>query len=90
MEILTAADSEVVWSRSMASVAICTAVSKPKVSSVADRSLSIVLGTPTVCTPWSNSFEATPSVSSPPMATSASTPCAASVAFTASTPPSTL
>ena len=28
-------------------VAICTAVSKPNVSSVADRSLSIVFGTPT-------------------------------------------
>ena len=31
----------------MASVATCTAVSKPKVRSVAPRSLSIVFGTPT-------------------------------------------
>ena len=40
-------DSAVVCSRSMASTAICTAVSKPKVSSVPERSLSMVLGTPT-------------------------------------------
>ena len=39
-------DSAVVCSRSMASVAICTAVSKPKVMSVPARSLSIVFGTP--------------------------------------------
>ena len=39
-------DSAVVCSRSMASTAICTAVSKPKVSSVPERSLSMVLGTP--------------------------------------------
>ena len=39
--------SAVVCSRSMASTQICTAVSKPKVSSVAERSLSIVFGTPT-------------------------------------------
>ena len=38
--------SAVVWSRSIASVAICTAVSKPKVMSVPPRSLSIVFGTP--------------------------------------------
>jgi hypothetical protein len=37
----------------MASTQICTAVSKPKVSSVADRSLSIVFGTPTTATPSS-------------------------------------
>ena len=35
----------------MASVAICTAVWNPNVTSVADRSLSIVLGTPTTFTP---------------------------------------
>ena len=46
-------DSAVVWSRSMASTAICTAVSKPKVSSVPDRSLSMVFGTPTTFTPSS-------------------------------------
>ena len=43
--------SAVVRSRSMASVAICTAVSKPKVTSVPARSLSMVLGTPTTLTP---------------------------------------
>ena len=43
--------SAVVCSRSIASVAICTAVSKPNVKSVAERSLSIVFGTPTTCTP---------------------------------------
>ena len=35
----------------MASVAMETAVSKPKVKSVAVRSLSMVLGTPTTLTP---------------------------------------
>ena len=40
-------DSAVVRRRSMASVAICTAVSNPKVTSVPDRSLSMVLGMPT-------------------------------------------
>ena len=49
--ITRSCDSAVVWSRSMASTQICTAVSKPNVSSVADRSLSIVLGTPTTVTP---------------------------------------
>ena len=44
-------DSAVVWSRSMASVAICTAVSKPNVSSVPSMSLSMVLGTPTTGSP---------------------------------------
>ena len=43
-------DSAVVCRRSMASVAICTAVWKPKVTSVPARSLSIVLGTPTTGT----------------------------------------
>ena len=43
--------SAVVCRRSMASVAICTAVWKPNVKSVAERSLSIVLGTPTIRTP---------------------------------------
>ena len=40
-------DSAVVCRRSIASVAICTAVSKPNVKSVPARSLSIVFGTPT-------------------------------------------
>ena len=52
-----------------------TAVSNPKVKSVPARSLSIVLGTPTTFTPFWNSFCATDSVSSPPMAISASHPC---------------
>ena len=65
--------SAVEWSRSMASVAICTAVSKPKVRSVPERSLSMVLGTPTTFTPIEESLVATPSVSSPPIATTAPT-----------------
>ena len=72
-------DSAVVCSRSIASIAMLTAVSKPNVKSVALRSLSIVFGTPTTCTPCSCSRVATPSVSSPPIATSASTPSAAEV-----------
>ena len=67
-------DSAVVCSRSIASLAMLTAVSKPKVKSVPDRSLSIVFGTPTTFTPRSASLVATPRVSSPPIATSASTP----------------
>ena len=43
----------VVTSLSTASVAIWTAVWKPKVISVAERSLSIVLGTPTIGSPFS-------------------------------------
>ena len=67
-------DSAVVWIRSMASVAVETAVSKPKVKSVPDRSLSIVLGTPTTGSPISYSFDAAPRVSSPPTAIRASSP----------------
>ena len=75
----------------MASVAICTAVLNPKVTSVADRSLSMVLGTPTTATPCSAcSRLATPRVSSPPMATRASTSRSARVASTRSGPPSIL
>ncbi len=65
--------SAVVWSRSIASVAICTAVSKPNVMSVPPRSLSIVFGTPITgrpCSPCSRA--AAPSVSSPPIAISPS------------------
>ena len=47
-------DSAVVCRRSIASIAICTAVSNPKVSSVPDRSLSIVFGTPTTLHAGSN------------------------------------
>ena len=74
----------------MASVAICTAVWKPNVKSVAARSLSIVLGTPTTGMPSSESRRATPSVSSPPIGMSTSIPRASSVAFTLSGPPSSL
>ena len=62
-------DSAVVCSRSIASVAIWTAVSKPNVMSVPARSLSIVFGTPMTgrpCSPCSRA--AAPSVSSPPIA----------------------
>src|SRR2546425_106236 len=45
-------DSAVVWILSTASVAVCRAVSKPKVISVAERSLSMVLGTPTSFMPF--------------------------------------
>ena len=65
-------DSAVVCRRSIASVAICTAVWKPNVKSVAARSLSIVFGTPTTGMPSSCSLPATPSVSSPPIGISAS------------------
>src|SRR5947207_2771506 len=68
-------DSAVVRSRSTASMTMLIAVSKPKVKSVADRSLSMVLGTPTMGSWYSvYSREATPSVSSPPMATRAVRP----------------
>ena len=68
-------DSAVVCSRSMASVAICTAVSKPKVMSVPARSLSIVFGTPITGRPCSPCRRAAaPSVSSPPIAISPSRP----------------
>ena len=56
-----------------------TAVKKPNVKSVAPRSLSIVLGTPTTGTPSSVSLRATPSVSSPPIAINARTPRFSSV-----------
>ncbi len=74
----------------MASTQICTAVWNPKVSSVADRSLSMVFGTPTTGTPSPVSLAATPSVSSPPMTTRASSPSPCTVATQRSTPPSSL
>ena len=82
-------DSAVVWSRSMASVAISTAVAKPKVKSVPAMSLSIVLGTPTTGNPSSCISRAQERVPSPPTTTSASTSRASSVERHASTPPST-
>ena len=48
-------DSAVVFSRSRASVATPTAVSKPKVTSVEAMSLSMVFGTPTMGRPASES-----------------------------------
>ena len=57
----------------MASVATCRAELKPKVRSVASRSLSIVLGTPTMGTPMSISCAAMRMLPSPPMLTTAST-----------------
>src|SRR5579875_912804 len=82
--------SAVVCSRSIASVAICSAVSKPKVWSVAPRSLSIVLGTPITGTPAAWSLWAAPRVSSPPIAISPSSPRRSSVPRTAPTPSSRL
>ena len=64
--------SAVVCSRSIASVAICTAVSKPNVMSVPPRSLSIVFGTPSTGSPCSLCSSAAAGVSSPPIAISPS------------------
>ena len=80
-------DSAVVCRRSIASVTICTAVWKPNVTSVPPRSLSIVFGTPTIGMPSSCRRSATPSVSSPPIGISASTPRRSSVARIACRPP---
>ena len=66
--------SAVVWSRSIASVATCTAVANPMHASVPDRSLSIVFGMPTTGTPSDDMCAAAPIVPSPPIATRASTP----------------
>ena len=57
----------VVCRRSIASVAQATALSKPNVKAVADRSLSIDLGTPTTGMPCSWNCWATESEPSPPM-----------------------
>jgi hypothetical protein len=56
----------VVCSRSSASVAHSTALKKPNVNAVLDRSLSIVLGTPTTGMPCSWNCCATASEPSPP------------------------
>ena len=78
-----------VWRRSIASVTICTAVSKPKVKSVPPTSLSIVFGTPTMGRPWSAcSWRVISIVCSPPIATIASSPCSATARSTSSTAPS--
>ena len=81
--------SAVVCSRSMASVAIWTAVWKPKLTSVAFTSLSMVFGTPTRGT-WFSLYSSAPrrKVPSPPITTRASIPSRCSRA--AATPPSWL
>jgi hypothetical protein len=73
--------------RSTASVAIITAVSKPKVWSVPLMSLSMVLGTPTLGTPFSLRNSVTDCVSSPPRAISASILLAFRTSWTFSMPP---
>ncbi len=84
-------DSAVVWRRSIASVAIWTAVSNPNVMSVPARSLSIVFGTPITGSPCSPcSRAAAPSVSSPPIAISPSIPADSSVERMRSGPSSRL
>ena len=71
--------SAVVVSRSSASVAICTAVWNPNVTSVAAMSLSIVFGTATTLRPSSPRRCAVRSDSSPPTTTTASMPLAVRV-----------
>ena len=71
----------VVWRRSIASVAIVNAESKPKDWSVPQTSLSIVLGTPIALTPASESMFAVFIVPLPPMQTTQSSPSAATVAM---------
>ena len=80
--------SAVVWMRSMASVAMATAVSKPMDWSVPQTSLSIVFGMATMRTPASATLLAACSVPSPPMQMSASIRSDSSVDSTASRPPS--
>ncbi len=58
----------------MASVATPTAVSKPKVRSVEEMSLSMVFGTPTTGMPASESIRAAVRVPSPPMGMRTSMP----------------
>ncbi len=78
--------SAVVWSRSIAALQMCTAVSNPKVISVDAMSLSIVLGTPMQFTPSACRSLAAPSDPSPPMTTNPSRRCRATAARTSSTP----
>ena len=68
----------------MASVAVCSAVSNPKVSSVADRSLSIVFGTPTIFRPLRKSSCPIFCEPSPPMVMIASMPSFCELAMTSS------
>ena len=72
--MMRSCDSAVVCRRSIASVATVTAVSKPKVACVHDRSLSIVFGTPTIGMPFLRKRVAIRKAPSPPIAISASPP----------------
>ena len=72
--------SAVECSLSMASVAVATAVSKPKVTTVPATSLSIVLGTPTTLIPFCQRSCPILSEPSPPMVMSASNPLARNAA----------
>ncbi len=83
-------DIPVVLTLSMHSIATFTAESNPKVKSVLERSLSIVLGTPTTLIPICESLWATPRVSFPPIATRASSPSFLMLWTTFSGPPSIL
>ena len=65
---------------------VLTAVSNPMVTSVPRTSLSIVLGIPTTGTPVPLRWRAAPSVSSPPIAMTASIRWRASVALIRSSP----
>ena len=83
-------DSAVLCSLSTASVAMATALSKPKVTSVPPKSLSMVFGMPTTGSWYSAcSRAAALSVPSPPMATTASSPWATRLRTTVSGPPGT-
>ncbi len=79
-------DSAVVFSRSRASVATETAVSKPKVTSVQAMSLSMVFGTPTTGSPPSLISLAALRVPSPPIGMTASIPRSSQCFLARSTP----
>ena len=68
----------------MASVAVVTAVSNPKVTSVPKTSLSMVLGTPTTGRPFCQRSCAMRRLPSPPIDTSASNPLARKAAIRSS------
>ena len=86
--MIRSCDSAVVRTRSSASVAMETAVSKPIDRSVPQTSLSIVLGAHTMRTPAAASVPAALRVPSPPTQTSASMRSCLTVSRTASMPPS--
>ena len=81
-------DSAVVCSRSMASVATCTAVSNPNVISVAPMSLSMVLGIPMQFTPSRPRSRAHERDPLPPTTRNPSSWCRSTATFTRSTPSS--